>query len=305
MKLKEILASGSRILTDGGLETTLVFHNGIQLRLFAAFELMKTEEGRSILQSYYQNYLNIARDHQLPFLLETPTWRANKDWGEKLGYSGKELKEINQSSVRFFREMLDPEIDLVSGCIGPRGDGYQTGIRMTIDEAMAYHNAQILAFKEAGADLVSAMTLNYPEEAIGVTLAAKEQNVPVVISYTVETDGKLPSGISLADAINENDLMTGDYPAYYMVNCAHPDHFSAELESGESWLERIQGIRANSSQKSHAELDESETLDPGDKEHLAKCYRGLDQLLPKLRVIGGCCGTDHTHIEKMVAELSL
>ena len=304
MKLNKILATKSRILTDGGLETTLVFHQGIELRSFAAFELLNTEEGREALKSYYQGYLKIARDHNLPFLLETPTWRANSDWGKKLGYSDPDLFEINKVAVCLFQEILDSENDLISGCIGPRGDGYQAGIRMTVDEAMAYHKAQIQAFKEAGADMVSALTLNYLEEAIGITLAAKEQNIPVVISYTVETDGKLPSGNSLAEAIRENDLVTGDYPVYYMVNCAHPTHFSSEIGSGDDWIGRIKGIRANSSQKSHAELDESETLDAGDKDLLANCYVELDRLLPELRVIGGCCGTDHTHIEKLVEGLS-
>lgn len=300
MKLNKILASGSRIITDGGLETTLIFHKGIELRSFAAFELMKTEEGREALKIYYQDYLKIARKRNLPFLLETPTWRANLDWGGKLGYTDQELFKINKLSVRFFQKILD-ENDLVSGCIGPRGDGYQIGNRMKIDEARVYHSPQIQAFKEAGADLVSAITMNYLEEASGITLAAKEQAIPVVISFTVETDGNLPSGISLSEAIKENDRITGNYPAYYMINCAHPMHFSDKLETRESWINRVKGIRANSSLKSHAELDESETLDEGDKELLAKCYADLDRLLPDLRVIGGCCGTDHSHIEKVVA----
>jgi S-methylmethionine-dependent homocysteine/selenocysteine methylase len=304
MKLNTILESGSRIITDGGLETTLIFHKGIELRSFAAFELMNSQEGRETLKSYYLDYLKIARDRNLPFLLETPTWRANPDWGKKLGYSEQELFEVNKFSVQYFQEILDSELDLISGCIGPRGDGYQIGNRMKIDDAWAYHATQILAFKEAGADFVSAFTINYPEEAIGITLAAKEQNIPVVISYTVETDGKLPSGMTLADAIRENDLVTGEYPTYYMVNCAHPMHFSKMLETSESWIWRIKGVRANSSLKSHAELDESDSLDVGDKTLLASCYSYLDRLLPELRVIGGCCGTDHSHIERVMAELT-
>lgn len=303
MKLKRILDSGSRIITDGGLETTLIFHKGIELRYFAAFELLNNPEGREALNSYYQEYIKIAKDRNLPFLMETPTWRSNPDWGKKLGYSAEELFEINKLAVSFFQEMLDGENDLISGCIGPRGDGYQPGIQMSFDDAEGYHSAQIQAFKEAGADLVSAITMNYLEEATGITLAAKEQNIPVVISFTVETDGKLPSGMSLADAIRENDRLTGEYPAYYMVNCAHPKHFSFVFESSENWIGRIKGVRANASLKSHAELDESETLDEGDKVLLANCYVELDRLLPELRVIGGCCGTDHSHIEKVVEGL--
>lgn len=269
MKLKKLFDSNSMILTDGGLETTLTFLYGIELRYFAAFELLKNPQGRADLKTYFSEYLKIAREKGLPFLFETPTWRANSDWGSKMGYSPEDLFEINKAAVRFCEEMCNPETDLISGNIGPRGDGYQPGNKMTVDEAKNYHSHQIRAFKEAGADLVSALTINYPEEAIGITLAAREIEIPVVISFTVETDGKLPNGMALPDVINDIDLITGAYPEYYMINCAHPSHFSSELIGDQKWKSRIKGIRANASVKSHAELDESDTLDPGDLSLLA------------------------------------
>ena len=150
-------------------------------------------------------------------------------------------------------------------------------------------------FAAAGADLVTVMTMNYVEEAIGVARAAKAAGMPVVVAFTVETDGRLRTGMGLGEAIAACDAATGGYPAYYMVNCAHPTHFRDVLGGG-GWLERIGGIRANASKMSHDELDEAPELDAGDPDELAEDYRGLMRVLPKLRVLGGCCGTDHRHV---------
>ena len=294
-------------LTDGGLETTLVFDYGISLPHFAAFELLNHKEGRAALQRYYLPYLQLARKYDLGFVLETPTWRANTDWGFKLGYAQEELDQINQRSVRFVRELcsaLSAKIPiLISGNIGPRGDGYTVSTAMTVMESQAYHIKQVSAFAKEQVDIITAITLNYSEEAIGIVSAAKEKDLAVAISFTVETDGHLPNGESLQAAIERTDEYTDGYASHFMINCAHPSHFSGKLHEAASWQNRIWGIRANASRKSHAELDESETLDPGDKCDLAKQYRQLRTALPALRIIGGCCGTDHTHIEEICQEL--
>ncbi|MDQ4141341.1 MAG: homocysteine S-methyltransferase family protein [Bacteroidota bacterium] len=291
-------------LTDGGLETTLIFHQGIELPYFAAFDLLKDDAGRQLLRNYYRTYLSIAQHYKTGFVLEAPTWRANIDWAAKLGYTLADLDQINRTAIEEM-EILRIEFEkpgypiVISGNIGPRGDGYvPTGI-MASSEAEDYHGNQIETFSKTNADLVSAFTLNYTDEAIGITLGAKKWKMPVVISFTVETNGNLPSGERLQDAIQEVDKASNNYPAYFMINCAHPHHFISVLPSGEEWLTRIKGIRANASTKSHAELDESDHLDVGDKQELARGYQQLRQLLPQLNVIGGCCGTDHTHLEKI------
>jgi homocysteine S-methyltransferase len=144
--------------------------------------------------------------------------------------------------------------------------------------------------------MISAMTLTYAAEAIGIVQAAKEIDVPAVIAFTLETDGRLPSGQPLGDAIAEVDAATNAGPIYYMINCAHPDHFRDALDTNAPWILRIGGIRANASRMSHAELDEAEVLDDGDPIELGALNMELLQLLPNIRVIGGCCGTDHRHV---------
>jgi len=294
----------STFLTDGGLETTLIFNHGIVLPHFASFDLLMNEEGRKILQEYYENYIAISKPKCKGFILETGTWRANPDWIEKVGYSSLQIDTINSVAIqeleilRNKHETEDFKMP-ISLCIGPRGDGYSPKDKMSVEIAEEYHSHQIEIAAAANADMVSAMTMNYNEEAIGIVAAAKKNNIPVIISYTVETDGKLPSGDSLEDALTTLDKLTDNYVSYFMINCAHPNHFKDVLKTNGSWLYRIGGIRANSSTKSHAELDESEVLDEGDKDALAKGYKELKTMLPNLNVIGGCCGTDHTHMEKI------
>ena len=294
----------SIFLTDGGLETTLIFHQKIDLPYFAAFDLYTGKEGKEILKKYYLDYLDIAKQNCGGFILESATWRANPDWALKIGYTLESLDLINRTAIQQLENIRNNYENenfriAISGCIGPRSDGYSPNNQMNIKETEEYHSFQIKTFAETNADLVSAITMNYNEEAIGIVNAAKKNKIPVVISYTVETDGSLPSGESLNEAITSLDKITGDYVSYFMINCAHPNHFENILQSDSNWKSRIKGIRANASIKSHAELDESETLDEGNKEELAKGYQNLKRLLPNLTIIGGCCGTDHTHLEKI------
>lgn len=292
--------SGDLFLTDGGIETTLIFHEGFELPDFAAFDLLKHGEGYKALQKYFRTYATLARDYQVGLILESATWRASSDWGEKLGYSSEALAEMNRQVIALLHDIRkESETEhrmVISGCVGPRGDGYIPSDVMTADEAEHYHRAQIETFRDADADMVTAITMNYVEEAIGITRAAQSVGMPVVISFTVETDGKLPTGETLKDAIAQVDRATNQTPAYYMINCAHPNHFASVLATG-AWLERIRGIRANASTKSHAELNESETLDDGNPEELGSQYHELLDKLPHLNVLGGCCGTDRRHIE--------
>ena len=293
--------TSSTFMTDGGLETDLIFNKEIELPEFAAFDLLHSDNGKHILKNYYKDYLIIAKKKCKGFILEAPTYRANPDWVLKLGYSLEYLKTIHDIAIEELEDLRNEfENDNfktpISVCIGPRGDGYVPNNTMTAKEAEEYHSYQIQVVSKTNADLVSALTMNYNEEAIGIVNAAKRNGIPVVISYTVETDGNLPSGQSLKDAIYSLDRITANYVSYYMINCAHPEHFENILEPNEIWTKRIKGIRANASNKSHAELDESEILDIGDKEKLAKDYKNLRNLLPNLNIIGGCCGTDHTHL---------
>ena len=286
-------------LTDGGQETTLIFHDGLELPHFAAFPLLASAAGREALARYYAAYVAVARADGRGLVLETPTWRSNPDWAAKLGYSPEALDAANREAVAFVQGIRAAEETpatpiVLSGAIGPRGDGYAPDRLMTAAEAEVYHGRQVRVFEAAGVDLVSAFTMTYAEEAIGIVRAAEAAAVPAVISFTVETDGKLRSGMTLAEAITACDAATGGYAAYYMVNCAHPGHFRQHLAG--PWVERIGGIRANASKMSHDELDNAPELDAGNPEELALDYRGLLALLPKARVLGGCCGTDHRHV---------
>lgn len=289
-------------LTDGGIETTLIYDDGLDLPDFAAFALLDDEEGRAALERYFDAYATIAvRDH-VGIVLETVTWRASPDWTARGGYSREDMERLNRAAVQLLvdvrRRHETPDTPIViSGCVGPRGDGYQPGSLMSAEEARAYHSVQAEVFADTEADLITAITMTYPAEAVGVAQAARAAGMPVVVSFTVETDGALPTGEALAEAIIGVDAATDAYPAYYMVNCAHPSHFAHVLEPGSAWTQRLGGIRANASTMSHAELDVATELDAGDPADLATRYADLRRTFPHVRVLGGCCGTSHHHLD--------
>lgn len=296
--------SGDLFLTDGGLETTLIFHEGWEMPQFAAFQLLANSKGEEALRRYFRTYAEIARHFGTGLILESVTWRASADWGTKLGYTEAQLRAANEHAINMLRDIRAEYSDVptvISGCVGPRGDGYVPGAMMTAREAEAYHSAQIGTLASALVDMVAGFTLNYTEEAIGIVRAAEKRAVPVAISFTVETDGNLPTGEPLRSAIERTDEATCGYPEYYMINCAHPLHFAEVLEPGDDWTERIRGIRANSSCRSHAELNDSPDLDPGDPDDLGRRYADIVSWLPHVNILGGCCGTDHRHVEAIAA----
>ncbi|MER5884920.1 homocysteine S-methyltransferase family protein [Streptomyces sp. NPDC001941] len=292
-------ATGRRMVTDGGMETDLIFHRGVDLPHFAAFPLLDGGRGRQLLTGYYAGYATVARAAGAGLMLEAPTWRAHPDWGPPLGYDDAALARVNRDAIAFLgtlrdRFAVDTGPVVVAGMVGPRGDGYAADATMTVEEAASYHRPQIRAFADAGADMVCAYTLTYAEEAVGIVRAADEAGLQVAVSFTVETDGRLPSGTLLAEAVEIVDEIAA--PSHFLVNCAHPRHVRRALETPGDWRARIRGLRYNASAKSHAELDEATELDEGSPGELAGEHARLAALLPRLEVLGGCCGTDARHV---------
>ena len=295
---------GDLFLTDGGIETTLIFHDGIDLPLFAAFDLLTDDEGTEALRRYFRPFVELAHDANAGFVLESPTWRASPRWAAEIGHSPEQLDELNRKAIALMEELrAEGESGgapvVISGCVGPQADGYDPEVILEAEAAQDYHSTQIETFADTAADMITAITMTYPNEAVGVTRAAAAAEMPVAISFTVETDGRLPNGQGLGEAIEEVDRQTGDRPAYYMINCAHPSHFDEVLDQSAAWAQRIQGLRANASTLSHAELDEATELDDGDPKDLGARYTALREKLPRLNVLGGCCGTDSRHVAEI------
>lgn len=297
--------AGGLFLTDGGLETTLVFHKGIDLPLFAAYPLLADPQTRRIVKQDYAEYAAIAARDDRGVVFETTTWRASADWGRQLGHDAKDLAAANHAAVELMLELRSEwqgaQPMVISGTIGPRGDGYSPTSHETVASARDYHGEQIRTFRDTAADLVSALTMTHHEEAAGIALAARDAGMPSVISFTVETDGNLPSGQPLGAAIEAVDALTGAAPAYYMINCAHPSHFARRLSTDAPWMQRLRGLRANASRCSHAELDAAEELDDGNPDELGREFAALRRAFPNLSVLGGCCGTDQRHIAAISA----
>jgi S-methylmethionine-dependent homocysteine/selenocysteine methylase len=295
---------GSPFLTDAGLETCLIFHDGFDLPSFASFTLLDDAKGVEGLKAYFRKFLALADQHGTGFVLDAPSWRASPDWGETLGYDRARLAASNAQGIELIEELRREHggagAVVLNLPIGPRGDGYDPGNMMSAAEARAYHAWQIGVAADAGAEMVTALTMTYLEEAQGIALAAADAGVPAVVSFTVETDGRLPTGMALAEAVKRTDDAAAGV-AYHMINCAHPSHFASVLCDAEM-AARIGGLRANASRMSHAELDEAAELDEGDPAELGRDYRAMLDALPHLCVLGGCCGTDHRHVDSIARE---
>jgi S-methylmethionine-dependent homocysteine/selenocysteine methylase len=299
---------GSKLfLTDGGIETYLIFQQKAELPCNAAYTLLASDAGTKQLHAYFDDYLRIAAEFGTGFILESATWRANPDWASKIGTSPKELEALTRKSIDMLFELRDryaSEVSpiVISGCVGPRADAYRPEDIMSEREAQRYHTPQIETFRSAGAELVTGITITNLSEAIGIARAAREAELPVVISFTVETDGTLPTGPTLAEAIERTDAAAEGAPAYFMVNCAHPTHIEPALQKPGSWVKRLRGLRANASSKSHAELDESPVIDEGNAPELGSEYRAIRERFPHINVLGGCCGTDHRHVSAIARQ---
>jgi homocysteine S-methyltransferase len=289
------------------VETDLIFNRGIDLPGFASYPLLETEEGRETLRGYYARLIDMARQKGVGVLLESVTWVANRDRGSAIGYSPENLKDFNIAAIDLIAQVREEKGDfptVLSAQMGPRGDGYAPTEQMTADEAEIYHAEQMETLSQTEADLVSAFTLCYPEEAVGIVRTGQRFDMPVAIAFTVETDGRLPTGMPLKEAIETVEDATDSGAAYFLINCAHPDHFTGVL-TDEPWMQRLRGVVTNASRCSHAELDEAEELDDGDPDELGVLVGDLHKKFPHFTVIGGCCGTDMRHLRNIADQAQI
>ncbi len=295
--------SGDLYLADAGIETDLIFNHGVEIREFASHTLLPNPISREIVAKYFRGFLSLAKNFDAGFILDSQTWKAHLHWAEDLGTTEQELCLANKDSIAFIAELRDEYSTnskpiVLNGVIGPRGDAYAPESKVAAVEAEEYHAKQIGWLAETEVDMVTATTFTQSDEAIGVVQAARLADLPIVISFTVENDGRLPTGQPLDEAINAVDDATNAAAAYFMVNCAHPDHFFDVLDDSD-WARRIRGLRCNASRLTHAELDECEVLDDGDPEELANQYKSIAASMPWLNVFGGCCGSDLRHVAEI------
>jgi S-methylmethionine-dependent homocysteine/selenocysteine methylase len=296
--------SGELFMADAGLETDLIFNHGIDIREFAAHTLLPDVRGREAMAVYFRTFMALAESHAAGFVMDSQTWKAHTHWADDLAATEQELHEANLDSIAFISELRDEYSNnsnpiVLNGIIGPRGNAYASKAWQTDVDAETYHARQVGWLADTNVDMLTATTFPHSAEAIGVVRAAQAVGLPVVISFTVETNGALPAGESIQDAIRAVDDATQGAAAYFVVNCAHPDHFFHMLDDSES-CRRIRGLRCNASKLSHAELDACEVLDDGHPAELASHYSGITQKMPWVNIFGGCCGTDLRHVDHIM-----
>lgn len=319
--ITQLLNSDQRFLTFAGNETFLLFQQGFPLREFCAFEVLDDETAwERFEKELLIPILDAAAEAEMGIITDTLCWRAAPDALALLDYSRTEVDRFNQLGVQRIADLIEnwrkergvSEADcpsILTAEIGPRGDGYtvsKDGLT-SIEEARDYHLHQVKSIAQSEAQLAVALTMTNLNETIGLVLAAKDLGLPILVSPTVETDGRLPDGMSLGDFINAVDEATERFPSCYMINCAHPIHVDKMLAQAKAekapWLDRLRGFRANASCKSHEELDNSTELDRGHPCDLAHEVAHLADTFD-LNILGGCCGTDSEHIRLIAQALT-
>ena len=297
---------GSLYLTDAGLETDLMFNHGIELRGFASHTALSDPAAMAKVTRYFEGFLALAEELGAGFILDTLTWRTHPHFADEIGDTPAQLKAATERAVAYAAELRgragNTRPIVLNAVTGPRGDAYRAEAAVAADEAERYYTQQIGWIAGSDIDMYTALTFTQASEATGLVRAARAQRLPVVVSFTVETDGRLPDGQPLREAVEQVDSDTGGEVAYFMVNCAHPDHFAGALEG--DWARRIRGVRANASRCSHAELDEAPELDIGDPEEFGRLHAALLRRLPWLNVFGGCCGSDLRHVTSIAREIA-
>jgi S-methylmethionine-dependent homocysteine/selenocysteine methylase len=300
-------ATGKYYITEGGIETEIMYKWGFEMPHFAMFPLLENPKAAEKIKGMYRRYLDIVAKYNHCALIGGFDYRASPDWGQLLGYSAQSLHDANVYSIEFLRDIAneyarDIEQCLFSGCIGPRGDAYLTKNKMNRDEAADYHSVQLATLKAAQVDLAWALTFGDPEEAIGVCNAAKALNVPLAISFSLDSSSKLNSGVAFADAVKYVDEQTESYPEFYSLNCSHPDEFSPAITDGD-WIKRVRCFRPNAAKMDKISLCKLGHLEEGNPEELGRQMQDLHGRFGHIDIWGGCCGTCETHLEQIVSKL--
>ena len=296
-------------LTEGGVETEVMYKWGYELPEFAMFPLLDNPEADAVIRNMFRRYLDVAAEQNTGLLLNGHDYRASPDWAAKLGYSAEGLRDMQRRTIQFLDDMRTEYAGRVSdvyiaACIGPRGDAYGTGGEITVDEAEDYHSLQLQNLDGTAADMAVAATFNNIPEAIGVIRAASEKGMPIGVSLTLTPEGRLRSGPSLREAIENVDEATDGRAAWFGTNCSHPLEFEPALYDAGPWLERLRYIRPNAARMDKIALCSLGHLEDGDPVELGEQMGEVARRLPNADIIGGCCGTDERHLSEIAKNVN-
>ncbi len=303
MTFAALLKQSPLILTECAVSERLRRRPDIELHptLFNT-PLIYESSGRKRLEEIYRSYHEVARQAKLPILLCAPTWRVDKD---RIDEAGAPLS-INQDAVAFmkrFRSRYGSENSrIIAGALlAPKNDCYSAQAALGRSQAAEFHGWQINKLAEADAEVIIAQTMPAVSESLGMADRLAVSGKPYMISFVINRFGSVLDGSPLAEAIDRIDQSAASPPAGYMVNCVYPTFLNAEDQSPDLF-KRLVGIQANASSKDHDQLDGSEHLQ---QDPLPDWSRNMRQLHKNygVKILGGCCGTDHRYLRNLVESL--
>jgi len=264
---------------------------------------------RSALETIYRQYLDVGFNYDLPLLLSTPTWRAGQ---KRIAAAGYEGTDVNGDNFRFLDALrtsygVYAQKVVICGLLSCQGDAYNPKEALEIDVAHEFHTWQAMNLSEAGVDFLLAATLPALSEATGLALALAATGKPYIVSFVIRPEGTLLDGTPLKDAIATIDATVIPRPIAYLVNCTHASIFRSailhEVNSSSLVRERLVGLLANTAALNPEELDNSNGLVAEEPEIFGQTVAGLHGELG-MKILGGCCGTDHRHIRHLAKQLT-
>jgi S-methylmethionine-dependent homocysteine/selenocysteine methylase len=306
MDFETCYSKADAILMEGAVAERIKHEFNIELNEKTALAgLIYTEKGRSALTSIYTEYLHIAEKHHLPFIVTTPTRRANHIRVKEAGYDEKIIYE-NAAFLQTLQKNAGTTM-FTGGLMGCKGDAYTASEALAAEDAYEFHTWQASLFRDAGVDFLYAGIMPALPEAEGMAKAMEHTDLPYIISFMIRKDGKLIDGTTISDAVQKIDASTERKPVCYMANCIHPvilqQALSHPFNCTRFVKERFHGIQANTSALSPEELNNSPELITSDGASLADEMMNLAKYV-HIKIFGGCCGTDASHMEEIAKRIT-
>jgi S-methylmethionine-dependent homocysteine/selenocysteine methylase len=300
------------ILTDGGIETRIMFETGITLPPYVQVTgLVKDPAGGPVLCRIYESYIAAARSFGLPVVIGTPTFRASMNFVLQAGLDGTgAVRRLNADAAAMHREIRaqsDHRPIYIAGVIGPSGDAYRPEESLSAEEAREYHSLQAGTLAQSGVDFLYAPTFPAVEEALGAAMAMGATGLPHVVSFVLERNGRVLDGTPLHAAIERIDAAASPAPLFYSISCVHPSIAATALRDEAVFsnlvARRLNEFKANSSPLSPEELVQLDHPEGDDPDLFAAEMWKIHEDFG-LRVLGGCCGTDDRHIRALAARMA-
>ncbi len=308
---KQILTSSDYILGEGAVIERLRRDTPFELdEMVVNSAFIYEEKKRQALSKIIRQYIDIGKRYDIPLLLSTPTWRANKERIDNAGFGDN---DVNGDNFRFLESLKNSygaysQKIFICGLMSCRGDAYKPEEALSVKDAATFHAWQAQQLAKTSVDFILGATLPALSEAQGLASALAQTKKPYVLSFVLRPEGTLLDGTPIKECIETIDREISPSPFAYMANCTHSSTFQKAFQPSfnisDSTKKHIIGLLANTSSLTPEELNENVTLQEEKPELFGRRLAAISSDFG-VKILGGCCGTDNRHIEELARQLTI